>query len=335
MKIRVGLLILSLSLSSLPLIWVNRNGKAVTPQIEEPSAAPEAAPAKARHTAPKPRGDLGRVPSMGDWIKQLDDQDQWVRIQAAQALGTMGPRAKPAIPALIRTLTSRLPLTQPYIGGICTDWDNAPGKAREALVRIGPAAIPALREALRHEDRLVRVNAAWALWELDKRADVVVPVLKEAFYDKHLYIIDECIRADAAVALGNIGTELPEQILPILLKAIEDEDIVLGAMKSLRVMGPEVKEAVAKLIAALIDKRKGIGNSARLQLGELGSAAVPQLLIALTDKNPSMRARAAWTFSGMEPEVGKDAIAALKKAAADPDEEVRKDANFALKQLTK
>jgi len=273
--------------------------------------------------------------SMEGWIKQLDSHNELSRYDAANALARMGPRAAPAIPALIRTLKSRNQLTKPYIGGSHTFGDMAPSEARNALVRIGPAAVPALTQALSHKDALTRVNAAWALWKLEKCTDKVIPVLVSAWTDKILYQTDECIRDDASQALGEIGQEQPAKVLPILLKALDekDEEVAYAALDSLSVMGRQVKEAVAVLVKRLNDRRDNVARLAGLRLRRVGTPAVSPLVTALTDPNATVRSSAAWTLGGMEPEQVKDALPALRKAVTDPDAEVRKWASWALEMV--
>lgn len=268
---------------------------------------------------------------------QLDDGNEWQRMMAATALGELGPKAAPTVPALIRTLKSRKPLTRPYTGGSWTFGNQAPGEARKALVSIGAVAVPALKRALVGGDALTRVNAAWALWELDDNDEQVIPVLVAAWKDKLIFELDECVRNDASAALGAIGRKHPEKILPLLLEAMKekDEEIVFAAEKSLGIMGTNVKEAVVVLIAALREKREGVSNAAGWMLREIGSPSIPLLVAALTDADPELRSRAAWTLGGMKWNEARGAEPALKRATEDADAEVRKWANWALEQLAK
>src|SRR5258708_7819801 len=67
---------------------------------------------------------------------RLDDLDDSRRDVAPLLLGELGRDAEPAIPALIRALKSRKPLTRPYTGGSLTFGDQVPKDAREALTCI-------------------------------------------------------------------------------------------------------------------------------------------------------------------------------------------------------
>jgi HEAT repeat protein len=274
-------------------------------------------------------------PSIADLVKRLEADNVVSRSDAAGELGKLGPKAEVAIPALIRTLKSREPLTRLYTGGSHTGFDFAPAEAREALVQIGPVAIPALTAALKHSDALTRVNAAWALWKLQGRAEVVIPVLVRAWKDKALFAADECIRRSASDALGEIGREQPATVLPILLKGLEDadEDMVCGSVRSLGVARAEGDGVILALVRLLPDRRTGVFQHAAFRLREIGPAAVPQLLAALKDADPQLRQGAACALAGMEGRHAKVALPALRKAARDTHKEVRERATWAIEMI--
>lgn len=95
-------------------------------------------------------------PTIGELIQSLGDADPLVRIHAATLLGSMGPTAKPAVPALIAFLHR----------------DNLQDRKLAALTlgEIGPAAeeaLPALFAAADDEDEGLAELAVWALEEID------------------------------------------------------------------------------------------------------------------------------------------------------------------------
>ena len=108
---------------------------------------------------------------------------------AARALGALGPKASPSVPALVKTLSHEEPYVRIY--------------AAEALSSIGPkagAATSDLARALDDPIPGVRWAAAEALGSIGPAAESAVPQLIEALKDEFLYV-----RIFAAGALGSIG----------------------------------------------------------------------------------------------------------------------------------
>jgi hypothetical protein len=84
--------------------------------------------------------------------------------------------------------------------------------------QIGPAAVPALSEALKDKDGSVRISAASALHEIDPTtAKDAVPALIETLKDKDLET-----RHTAASALGEIGPEAKDAVPA--LKSLSEKD---------------------------------------------------------------------------------------------------------------
>src|SRR5262245_8418255 len=101
--------------------------------------------------------------SLSAWVEALKDKDPKIRVQAAKALESIGPKAKAAVPALIDALKDESVLVR--------------GPAAGALGGIGPeakAAVPALVETLKDKNEHLRCQAALALGKIgpDARAAV-------------------------------------------------------------------------------------------------------------------------------------------------------------------
>lgn len=134
-----------------------------------------------------------------DLVRVLDEDDEWVEgYYAAVLLGSLGPKAKDAVPALIRCLKAKkVDLREaairslgeigagakeavPALAGILRErtglFDNVEAgyrcraRAAEALGRLGPAAraaLPDLLKSLKDNNATVRVRCAEAIKRID------------------------------------------------------------------------------------------------------------------------------------------------------------------------
>lgn len=106
-------------------------------------------------------------------------------------------------------------------------------------------ALPALLQALRLGDVLLRFRAADELGKMGPAAASAVPDLARALGDKSYRV-----RSSAALALGNIGAD-PERSVPALAKALKDRnaDVRYGAGVALgRIGTPEAKRAFERYL---------------------------------------------------------------------------------------
>ncbi|MBM4034306.1 MAG: hypothetical protein FJ291_21385 [Planctomycetes bacterium] len=126
---------------------------------------------------------------VGRLASQLRSSDLRSRVEAANALAALGPRAAEAVPALLNAMGR---------GSSEIEFARAVGKAMKA---IGAAAVPRLIGALRSEAAKARFHAAGALAKLGPEAAGAVAALAEALEGDP----DYSVRSNAAVALGAIG----------------------------------------------------------------------------------------------------------------------------------
>jgi outer membrane protein assembly factor BamB/HEAT repeat protein len=137
--------------------------------------------------------------------RALDDPDRKVACDAARALGALGERAAPSVPALTEALAHHALHVRLY--------------AAEALASIGPKAAPAataLSACLRDPVSGVRWAACEGLAGIGPAAAPAVPELARALDDETLYV-----RICAAGALGSIGPAA-RAALDALAKAAQD-----------------------------------------------------------------------------------------------------------------
>jgi HEAT repeat protein len=215
------------------------------------------------------------------YTKQLKSEDKAVRLKAAWELGNFGTAAKSAVPTLAGLLREdKEKDVRTYAG--------------QALAQIGPAAVPALTDALKDADAGVRYRAARALGLIGPEAKAALPALVEALQDK-----DDQVRAMAAHSLGE--------------------------------MGDEAQSAAAALVQALRDRAPEVRLQATSALAQLGPVALPVLGKALDDPDRIVRLEAIQALELLGA-LGEDVVPALTKALRDSDSTVRLAAVQALDQ---
>ncbi|MCM2372732.1 HEAT repeat domain-containing protein [Aporhodopirellula aestuarii] len=224
----------------------------------------------------------------------LDDQDYWVRKSVASALGSIGPDAVVAAPALIRSLQDGRRGSQGDIG--------------RALANIGPSAnadIPALIELLKASDYDTRGGAATALTVLltpsDKHA---LKSLLDSFLDPNMPH-RQGYHSNTLVAINRIdgGTE---RLVAASITQLESSSAKarfsavralseIARQTSIRtrfqtkqlVMKALAEELLPSLNVALKDEEVDIRLEAAIALGHLGQhakSAVPTLKQGLSDQ---------------------------------------------------
>jgi HEAT repeat protein len=197
------------------------------------------------------------------------------------------------------------------------------------LVRIGSPALPALRDALKEDDPLTRVNAAWALWEIQGVADEILPTVLQAWWDRDHSNRDDCVRRDATELLIAIAEVRQERVLPELVRGFvaDDQELEIQAAIGLAALGKRSPEAVTALMEALRDRRESVRKLARGRLRAIGSASVGPLLAAQSSEDPGLRSEAAICLQSMKV---SDALPALTTALGDQDPQRRVNATRAI-----
>jgi HEAT repeat protein/lysophospholipase L1-like esterase len=152
--------------------------------------------------------DLGlKLEDVARMSALVSHSDAYVRGFAAFSLGTLGPPAASAVPALAEALRFDDAYTR---GGPAT-----------ALAKMGPAAgdaVPALIGGLQEKSGDRRWKAARTLGRIGPPARPAVPLLLRALSDPNEYV-----RAHAARALGRIAPGAPET-LDALRRAARDRE---------------------------------------------------------------------------------------------------------------
>ncbi|HVC96148.1 MAG TPA: HEAT repeat domain-containing protein [Pirellulales bacterium] len=190
------------------------------------------------------------------------------RGMAADALGRIGPAAANASAVLARLLADEefYIVGGDFYGNGGTSFE--PGeRAALALGRIGVAAVPALRAALKDDEPLARQHAAQALESMG-------PPARDALDDLMTALIDpnRRVRASAAKALGKMG-DTGQTTVAALARALADRQLVVRttAAAALGDLGPAARQAAPEISKLRDDPFESARTAARAALRGIGA----------------------------------------------------------------
>jgi HEAT repeat protein len=218
----------------------------------------------------------------------------------------MGPAAEDAVPALVAAL------------GRMTTTNHS---ARKALSEIGPAAVPALEDAIREDsDPRVRASSVATLRMMGPDAIKAAPALRQALHDEHA-----TVRLAAAEALSGMSGQPDEALVTVLLQLMDGaEDPALwngstlrhGAIRCLGRIGPAAKTAAPALRLALEDDRPHIRIDAACSLWSVeqnAEEALPIFVELLESADRSVAETAAYRLGHLG-QTAAPAVPALVRA---------------------
>lgn len=239
-------------------------------------------------------------PNITALIQQLSHKDERPRIQAADQLRNCGPKAKKAVPALVKALEDPS--------------NDVQGMALKALGAIKDASvIPKIREKLAtNVYKYLRMDAAEALQSFPDKAHVALPELLQFLQDQ-----DADIRRVGIQTMGHFG----HHAVPALAKSLKNrgafqlllEDDYVRIIKVLGRIGRNADKAEPELIRCLQDKNPMIRSEAAKALGAISfqtKLSVPALSQALADKHADVQVGAAQALAQIGPRAHK-AVPAL------------------------
>jgi len=243
------------------------------------------------------------------FINRLAREDYGVAIGAADALGSIGPEAAEATPALGVALRR----TDVYSFHFANRSWCVNRNAGVALGRIGPASIDVLIEATEDKDPKVRGAAVEALPQLP-RSEATVRSLTVLLDDE-----EPCVRALSAYALGELGVP-PERAVALLAPLLEDMDewnwkycpgasdlwpkyaVRRHAAEALLAIGPRAEHLTPALVD-VIRNTKGIDLEVARLLRSLGAAAVDAVpIVERFLDDPQSRFPAAYALAKIKPD---------------------------------
>lgn len=186
--------------------------------------------------------------------------------------------------------------------------------AAKALGLIGEPAKPAakaLAKLVADQDETVRRAAIRALGQIKPGQEMVVPLMQEALAHADPYVV--------AYATHNLA-EVGPDIVPPMLKAMEDDSTIYYAMLVLAELGPDAKEAVPALTKALGHPNVEVRHEAAQALRAIGpdaKSAVPELIKALDDEFVQMPAALALGSIGPPASAALDALSKISDDSDD------------------
>lgn len=278
--------------------------------------------------------------SIPELTTALEDPDPNVRIGAARTLASLGPEAQKAVPFLMKALHD------PNLG--------VKVSVAIALIKIDPSmrdAVPILTGAMQREEAVKRLSAEAAglhgaqadtkefglefarKWEAFKRGELtaeVMPIILKALEED-----DRDVRILAVMLLGGLAEKSPEAMRG-LTRALRDSDpdIQLQAVMGLKELGRPAVPAIPELSRLLSSEDSRLRFSTARTLMELDSRKdryLPVFVKILQDQSELdlYRIGAVQTLGEMAPD-RKEARAALLDALADSDPTLRSAAADAL-----
>jgi HEAT repeat protein len=255
----------------------------------------------------------------------LDNPIATVRSAIAAALANAGPKAAPAVGALIEAIKISYPpeydpLTPYEQGSDMAYW--------RALAAIGVPAVAPTTGLLAHKNLIVRMYAAQTLGEIGPQAKPAVEKLKGALKDS-----SGNVAIEAACALCRIG-EAKDDAVAFVKLAIEStkgekNEFALTAIDAIPRMGEAGKTLVPLALEQLTNEKNVFARFAAVGLvGTLSPAEAAKVAPALgklaTDAEPLVARRAGMVLEKLGP-AGAGAAEALGKAIPHEEDAIIRD----------
>jgi HEAT repeat protein len=225
---------------------------------------------------------------LSQWIAQLKDKDPKARRAAAQALGRVYPRSKPAIAALADALHD-------LDAGVRLDAANAFWQSQRNR-DVSDEVIPIALEAMKHSDSEIRGQAAGFLRQFTYNGPkAVLDALTKALDDK-----DVGVRVQAAIAFWHAP---PPRTTDVLLEAFQGKypsEIRQAAAEALGQQGWLARSTIPVLRAALKDEDSVVRVYAAAALWHVGGElkwSGPLLIEALGEQDVNVRRKVAITIA--------------------------------------
>jgi HEAT repeat protein len=230
------------------------------------------------------------------------------------------------------TATASIPDEESWIDQLYSQNPAESSAAAKYVEQLGARALPMIHTTLQDPTATPeRVKAAL------KACGILGPAAAPAIPEVAEQLPDPALTAEAAIALSFMG---PGALPPLRESLASDDPVVrreaLRSIGKLKERAPlDSKEVLPLLVARLRDADPGIRTVAATYLGiihEGGADAVRALIDGLQDPAVEVRLASA-TALGSFGDDAEPALPALRKAAADADAEVAREAGVTLVKL--
>ncbi len=274
-------------------------------------------------------------------VELLKDPEEEVRMQAAIALGEIGPEAAPvaAEPLIVA-------LQEDKAGGVRYGSAFALGKMKAAK------ADEALRAAAAGDDAFLQLTSVWALMEInpndeslaEKSVELIIAGLKSednpalqhaaAHLVAESKVSNEKVAEHMIAALNGMSPEAVasainalaaqgKNVVPRLLGGLKNEQLRPYALRVLMKIGPDAEGAAPALVELLDTEDPALKSQLQFALGRIGgpaaAPAVPKLVSSLESENVDVVRSALFALGKIGPEAA-DALPVLRQRLLDPEE---------------
>ncbi len=199
--------------------------------------------------------------------------------------------------------------------------------AARALGQSGDKAVAeSLAKLVGDEDASVRRAAIGALQQLSPGDEMVVPLMVKMLGDA-----DPDVVAMATHSLAEAGPD----IVPAMIKAMDDERTVYWAILVLSELGPDAEPAVPVLAEALGHQDAEVRHEAAQALRAIGAKAapaVPELITALDDEQVGVQLPSVLALGSIGP-AAKDALEKISSLKESDDQLLQVCALWAIEKI--
>jgi HEAT repeat protein len=273
------------------------------------------------------------IPSLVPLLKDRPD----IACLAAQALQQMHVNAAAAIPELVQALTrpeegvrycaahalgaTGSPAALP---GLRQAMGVYPGAALTAIAALGPAGREAFPDVVSLLDSPYGGAAARALGQIGRGLPETVEALNAA-----LLSLPSNEKGIAAEELGEMG-EWAAGAVPNLIATLSDANARISAARALGKIASAPEDSVPALMALWTASDRYTRSVAEQAVASFGQAAVPALIAGLEDRAMEIRVNAARHLGELR---ASEAVPQLVRALQDPDPSVQAGSALALERI--